>query len=347
MNILFIILAIFILGVLIMVHELGHYVAGRLLKFEIFEFAIGMGPKLFTKKKNGIKYSLRAIPFGGYVAFDNEESIEKGELKFHKNPIWKRIIVTLAGPVMNIVTALILVILFVNLVGYPTYHISAYEVSEGSAAYEAGMLAGDEFIEANGKNIVGNTGALQNTIKRSDGEAIEFIVKRNDELIDLTVTPKYSDEQKRYLVGIIINQQIIYEEKNFFESFGSGTKYSFSLIKQLVEFLFVLITRGEGFNDISGPVGSIGIIAEVAQQQSITDFIHMVAFISMNLGVFNLLPFPPLDGSKLVLFGVEGVRKKPLSVEQEGMVQMIGFGLFIVLAVVLTYKDIVRMVTGG
>ena len=346
MNILFILLAIFILGILIMVHELGHYVAGRLLKFEIFEFAIGMGPKLFTKKKNGIKYSLRAIPFGGYVAFDNEESIEKGELKFHKNPIWKRIIVIFAGPVMNIVMAYVLVVILLAAVGIPNATIPVVgTVSEGTPAYEAGLMVGDEFISADGVMIEGKYDNLYSVLSENKGEAIDFTVDRDGNTFDLTITPQLVEDENRYMIGILLAQSK--ETLPIGKSITGGFTYSVQLIKELLTFLFRLITRGEGFNDVAGPVGSIGIIANTAQNQDFSYFLNLVAFISLNLGVFNLLPFPPLDGSKLVLFGVEAVRRKPLSVEKEGMIQMIGFALFIALAILLTYKDIARMVTGG
>ncbi len=346
MNILFILLAIFILGVLIMVHEVGHYVAGRLLKFEIFEFAIGMGPKLFSKEKKGIKYSLRAIPFGGYVAFDNEESIEKGQLKFHKNPIWKRIIVILAGPVMNVVTAYVLVVLLLSAIGIPSETIPVVgTVSQGTPAYEAGLQVDDEFIYADDTAIEGKYDNLYSVLSKNQGEPIDFVVLRDGENIELTIAPEYIEAEDRYMIGIVLSYS--YETVPFGQALTKGFSYSVELIKELLTFLFGLITRGEGFNDVAGPVGSIGIIANTAQNQDFSYFLNLVAFISMNLGVFNLLPFPPLDGSKLVLFGVEGIRRKPLTVEQEGMIQMIGFGLFIVLAVVLTYKDIVRMVTGG
>lgn len=346
MNILFIILAIFILGVLIMVHELGHYTAGRLLKFEIFEFAIGMGPKLFSKTKNGIKYSLRAIPFGGYVAFDNEESIEKGELQFHKNPIWKRIIVILAGPFMNVLTAYILVVILLSAIGIPNETIPVVgSVNEGTPAYEAGLLEGDEFISADDIMIEGEYDNLSNFLSKNEGESIEFVVMRDSNEVDLTITPTYIEAEDRYMIGILLANSKATLPLG--EAITGGFTYSVQLIKELLTFLFRLITRGEGLNDVAGPVGSIGIIANTAQTQDFSYFLNLVAFISMNLGVFNLLPFPPLDGSKLVLFGVEAVRKKPLSVEKEGMIQMIGFGIFILLAILLTYKDIVRMVAGG
>ena len=346
MTILYILLAIFILGILIMVHELGHYTAGRLLKFDIFEFAIGMGPKLFTKKNNGIAYSLRAIPFGGFVAFDNEESIEKGELNFHKNPIWKRIIVILAGPFMNIITAYVLIVIMLTLVGIPSGVIPTVNtVSLDTPAYEAGLLADDEFISANGQSINGEYDNLKNVLSKNTGQPIEFVVNRDGSMVDLTITPEFIEEDNRYMIGIVLAQ--INETKPFLESLTYGFEYSTILIKELLSFLFRLVTRGEGANDVAGPVGSIGIIADSARTQDFSYLLNLIAFISMNLGVFNLLPIPPLDGSKLVLFGVEAIRRKPLSIEKEGMIQMIGFGLFIVLALILTYKDIVRMVTGG
>ncbi len=331
---------------MIMIHELGHYTAGRLLKFDIYEFAIGMGPKIFSKKKNGIAYSLRAIPFGGYVAFDNAESIEKGELNFHKNPIWKRIIVILAGPIMNIVTAYVLVVILLTAVGVPDKSIPVVgTVTKDTPAYEAQLEVGDEFITANGQSINGNYEKLNEIVSASKDTPVEFVIDRDDQMLDITIQPRYMEDSDRYMIGITLaNSKLTVP---FGQAITKGFSYSVTLIKELLGFLFRLVTRGEGAGDVAGPVGSIGIIANTARTQDFSYFLNLIAFISMNLGVFNLLPVPPLDGSKLILFGVEAIRKKPLSIEKEGLIQMIGFGLFILLAVVLTYKDIVRMVTGG
>lgn len=345
MTIFYILLALFILGILIMVHELGHYTAGRLLKFDIFEFAIGMGPKVFSKKKNGIAYSLRAIPFGGFVAFDNESSINKGELNFHKNPIWKRIIVILAGPIMNILVAYVLVVIMIAVVGIPSGVLPTVDtVTVGTPAEQAGLLPGDEFVKANDISIDSDYDALQGVLEKNQGEPIEFKVDREGQIVDLTIVPKYDEAEDRYMMGIYLKQKI--ETMPFFKSLSYGLEYSFLLIKELLRFLFNLVTKGQGAGDVAGPVGSIGIIANTAKTQNFSNLLNLIAFISMNLGVFNLLPIPPLDGSKFILFGVEAVRGKPLSLEKEGMIQMVGFVLFILLAIVLTYKDILRMVVG-
>ncbi len=329
-----------------MVHELGHYTAGRILKFDIFEFAVGMGPKIFSRKKGGIAYSIRAIPFGGFVAFDNEESIKKGELNFYKKPIWKRIIVILAGPVMNIITAYILVVIMLTIVGIPSAVIPVVDsVTAETPAQRAGLMPDDEFITADGVMISGEYDNLTQVLSESQGQPIEFQVDRDGQIVDLTITPEFIEDENRYMIGILLKQ--VTSTMPFIESLSSSFKYSFTLIKELLAFLFRLITRGEGAGDIAGPIGSIGIIADTAKTQSFSTLLNMIAFISMNLGVFNLLPVPPLDGSKLILFGIEAIRKKPLSLEKEGMIQMIGFGLFIVLAILLTYKDIIRMVSGG
>jgi regulator of sigma E protease len=328
-----------------MVHELGHYTAGRLLKFDIYEFAIGMGPKIFSKKKNGIAYSLRAVPFGGFVAFDDESSITKGELNFHKNPIWKRIIVIIAGPLMNILIAYVLVVIMIAAVGIPTGVLPVVEtVTVETPAQEAGLLPGDEFINADGVVIDGNYDNLHNVLQSNQGEAIDFKVAREDQIVDLTIVPKFVEAENRYMLGIYLKQKI--ETMPFLESLSYGFNYSVLLIKELLSFLFNLVTKGQGAGNVAGPVGSIGIIADTAKTQNFSTLLNLIAFISMNLGVFNLLPIPPLDGSKLILFGVEAVRGKPLSIEKEGMIQMVGFVLFILLAVVLTYKDILKLVSG-
>ncbi len=344
-NIVSILIAILILGVLIMVHEVGHFVAGRLLGFDVYQFAIGFGPKIWQKKKGKTLYSIRALPLGGFCAFDNEASLTRGELEFNKKPIWKRFIVILSGPVMNIALAYVVVVILLAGVGLDVLTPRINVVNPDTPAQVSGLMPGDVFLEANGKTISDDVNILHEVIGESKGEPVQLLIQRGNETLEKTLTPAFVESSNRYMIGIEL--AITKHRTNFFVALGESFGHTGSMIKELLAFLGRLVTRGEGADQVAGPVGSVGIISEVTRSRDITSIMTMIAFISMNLGVFNLLPIPPLDGSKLILMGVEGIRGKQMTLETESKIQLVGFALFILLAIVLTYKDITRMFFGG
>ena len=344
-NIVSVLIAILILGVLIMVHEFGHFVAGRLLGFDVYQFAIGFGPKIWQKKKGKTLYSIRALPLGGFCAFDNENSLTKGELEFNKKPIWKRLIVILSGPFMNIVVAYIVVVILLAGVGLNAVSPQIDVVNPDTPAQVSGLMEGDIFLEANGMTIGDDVMVLHNAISESKGQPVKLLIQRGNEKLELSLKPEYIESQNRYMIGIDLTQ--VKERMGFFQALGNGFVASGNMIKELLSFLGRLVTRGEGADQVAGPLGSVDIISQVTRSWDVGRILEMIAFISMNLGVFNLLPIPPLDGGKVVFMGVEAVRGKQLTLETEGKIQMVGFALFILLALVLTYKDITRMFFGG
>lgn len=345
LNIATIALAMFALGIMIFVHETGHYFAGKWLGFDIHEYSIGFGPKLLGREKNGTKFSLRAIPFGGYVAFDDEKNVELGELSFDKKPIWKRLIVVCAGSAMNIFLAYILVVILLATYGDGSAIPIIAEVQEGTPAFEAGLLEGDEFVKYDGIDIDGDYDKLGDAIVNGDIEPTEVIVLREDQQVTLSVTPYYNETENRNMIGITPKAAVVVY--SFVESLGEGFKVTGRLINELINFLGKLVFKGEGAKDVSGVVGAVAIMSDVAQSQDFATFLYMIAFISINLGVFNLLPIPPTDGAKVVMYAVEGISGKKISMEIQMKIQLAGFILFAGLFVLLTYRDIVRIVTGG
>lgn len=349
-NLISIVVAVLILGVLILVHEIGHFTAGRLLGFDIYEFGMGFGPKLWSKKRKGIEYSVRAIPFGGFVAFDNEENLDKGELSFNKKPVWKRIIVILAGPLMNIITAYLIVVMVLSFVGISTYDTVPVvgQVTQAGPADDAGILAGDEFIIINGQFVDSNLSILLEELHKNEGEIIPVTVDRDNQTIDLEIQPRFDRDTQSYKIGIILDSvKVDTVRYGFFQSLGLGMKETGNMIKKLIVFFGRMIQTGEGANDVSGPVGAVAVMSDIARTQDFSTILWMAGFISINLGVFNLLPIPPFDGSKFLIYLVEGIRRKQLKLKHETAIQMVGVGLVIVLAVILTYRDILRIVTGG
>jgi regulator of sigma E protease len=341
-----VLLALLMLSVMITVHELGHFWMARLFGFPIFEFAVGFGPRILKRKtKKDTVISLRAFPFGGFVAFENEETVTSGNLTFNKKPLWQRFLVILAGPVTNILLAFLVAFITLSVVGLPVSTTGVDGFSENSPAELAGLKRGDVIAAVNGQEIDGDVSLMRECVQQNPGEPIALTVERDGQRLDFIVKPYYDEQSQSWMVGINLAQTT--------RRFGPGQSVKAaavwigSMIGALVSFLVGLFTRGEGAGDVMGVVGAVTVMSNTAQTQHISDFLTLVAFISMNFGVFNLIPFPALDGSKIVLMGVELIRKKPISPEKEGIVQLIGLVIFFALFLLLTYRDIMRLITGG
>lgn len=345
-TILFTILAI---SILVVAHELGHFLAGKWLGFDIYEFAIGFGPKIFKKEKKGTTFSIRALPLGGFVAFDDEKNVENGELSFDEKPIWKRLIVILAGPFMNIVAALIIMIGMYTVSGIDRtdqpaeFFVSGIEI--GGAAEQAGMMDGDVFYMMEDTVINGDYAVLSDALQDDDG--LNITVLRDGEEVDLFLVPDYVEAEQRYIIGVGVSSRYPRESVSFGTAIVEGTKEVFSMTKMLVVFLGKLIFTGEGASDVGSVVGAVALMSEVAQQMDIYYFLYILAFISINLGVFNLLPIPPCDGFKVVMYLFEGIRGKKISFETQMKLQLAGFILLFGLSALLIYRDVVRIIAGG
>ncbi len=345
-TILFTILAI---SILVVAHELGHFLAGKWLGFDVFEFAIGFGPKIFKRVKKGTIFSIRALPLGGFVAFDDEKNVESGELSFDKKPIWKRLIVILAGPAMNIVAALIIMIGMYTFAGIDRidqpaeYFVSGVDI--GSPAYEAGIKDGDIFYMMENVPVNGDYEILSKALQDEDGLNITML--RDDEQVELFVVPQYDKVNEMYKIGVGVSSRYPREQVSFATAVTEGTKEVFNMTKTLVVFLGKLIFKGEGAKDVGSIVGAVAVMSDVAKEMDMYYFLYILAFVSINLGIFNLLPIPPCDGFRVVMYLFEGIRRKKISFETQMKLQMAGFILLFGLSILLIYRDVVRIITGG
>lgn len=339
-----IIAAVLLLSVLITIHEFGHFIVARMFKIPVYEFSIGMGPCLFHTKKTKTKFSIRALPLGGYCAFDDDASVASGDLNLYKFPIWKRCLVVLAGPLMNILTALLVAFLCIGIIGMPTVVPEVSSVNAGSPAEAAGIQADDIFISVNGVEINGDRELLGTVLTENAGNEAVIVVERSGEQVELRLVPAYSEEYSQYQVGVYLKTR--YVPLPLWQSIVQSFVWVWNMIVLLLTFLGNLIFKGQGASDVSGVVGTVAILSDTVKQGMWYDILTLSAFISINLGVFNLIPFPALDGSKLLLYGVEAVTKKRLTVKQETVVQIIGLAVFAILFVVLTFKDIMQLIGG-
>ena len=340
-----VLLAILALSVLILVHEFGHFGMARVFKIPVYEFSVGMGPALWKKKRGDTLYSIRAIPLGGYCAFDDDASINSGDLNLYKYPIWKRSLVIFAGPLMNILTAFVIAFLIVSCIGLQTVVPEISSVNAGSPAEEAGLLADDVFLSVNGIPVDGNRDVLSAAFAENGENPALVVVERDGQTLEVTVTPRLDESTGQYMLGIYL--KTVYVPQPIGTAASVSVTWIGSMVKELLSFLGGLISRGQGAEEMTGVVGTVAILSDTVKSGAVAELLTMVAFISINLGVFNLIPFPALDGGKLVLYGVEAITRKRLTIGQEMVVQTIGLAFFALLFIVMTYRDIARLFQGG
>lgn len=344
-NILYILIAILVLSILVVVHEFGHYLVGRLTGMTVLEFSVGFGPKLFGWQRKEIDYSLRAIPLGGYCKFLGEDEENPDERAMNNQPVWRRLLTVLAGPAMNFVFAILVCV--VLLMSYFTVAVvgpSVDSVYEDMPAIAAGIEAGDLIVEANGEAIENSAdGAkhLQALIAAAPvDQPVDFIVEREGQRLPVSITPEVVESagEMVHMIGIVFQGRTY----NFIEAVAEAPKMTLSAGAEMLKLLKNLVFRGEGIEEISGPVGIISMVSTVARE-GFYMVLYLMFIISLNLGIMNLLPIPPLDGGKILFYIIEGVRRKPVPQEKEGAVQMIGMMLLLFVFVFASYQDIMRL----
>jgi len=328
--------SIFVFGLLILVHELGHYFVARLTGIKVLELAIGFGPKLIGWTKNDIDYSLRAIPLGGFCRLLGENPEEASEPEsFPQQPLLSRAAVLLAGATMNLVLAIIVFfVIFFFIVGVPNTDSSRIGyIVEDSPAEAVGLEAGD-MITAIDSNPVEKWEDVLTLISAKPNEEIRLVIEREGAVKELAVVTEVGPEENRGMIGIGPEIQKY--------SFIPSARFSLERFGTVIYSIFQVVT-GQAPLDVAGPVGIIFVIGEVAQ----TGFVNLLlltALISISLGIMNLLPIPALDGGRLFFLLVEAIRGKRIDPEKEGFIHFIGFALLIMLILFITYQDILRWV---
>ena len=332
-----IIAALLVLSVFVVVHELGHFLVGRLLGFTILEFAVGMGPVVVKKEHKGITYALRAFPIGGMCRFYGEDEEAADGRAFSAQAVWKRIIVVVAGPLMNIVTAVFFAA--VTLMGFGEYADipTIMEVSgPESPAAQAGLQPGDVLYAVDG-HVIGSFNEASDLILAATGDEMVITVQRDGELLELTVRGFYDAATGRNLIGITYGYGR--QRYGLFPALGRSFRYVWELVVEMVSFLGSIFTQGVQQGDVVGPVGTISIIGQ-AVRSGLEVVLRLAMLISVNLAIMNLLPLPALDGGRLVFLLIEAVRGKPVPPEKEGMVHLVGMVLLFSLMIYLTVGDV-------
>lgn len=325
--------AIFVFLLVVLVHEAGHFTVAKMVGIRVNEFAIGMGPKLVQKTKGETKYTLRALPIGGYVKMEGEDESSDDPRSFSNVSVWSRIAVILAGATMNFVLAIVVLSIVAFNVGVPSTTID--EVIDGSPAQEYGIIAGDRIVEIEGVAI-NNWDDIVTTINtQSPEEMLQVQVARNNEMISMEVMPTV--DEGRVVIGIVPEY-----DTGIFTAIKSGFQETWYFLKLMFQFLGMLFQGNVSTNDLAGPVGVINEIGNAASMGFVS-VLYILGFISINLGFFNLLPIPALDGSKIVFLLIELFRGKPIDADKEGFIHFIGFIFLISLMLIVTYKDLIRI----
>lgn len=326
-------LVVFLL--VVMLHEFGHFTVAKLSGIKVNEFSIGMGPKLFQKQKGETSYSLRALPIGGYVAMEGEEESSHDPRSFNNAPILKRMAVVLAGAFMNFILAFLAFTIIFSIVGYGSNEIDT--VIKDSPAEIAGLKAGDKIVEID-KIKTKDIYDINSLIRDKKDEEINLKINRNGENLDINLKPRYSEENKMYLIGITSKLK-----HSFFKSIELGAKRTGEMSLMFLKSLKMIFDGSFKMEYLSGPVGVVQMIGSESSK-GFLNFLQILALISVNLGVFNLIPIPALDGGKFLFLLIEALRGKPINEKFEQGLSLIGISILFSLMIYVTiFNDIGRL----
>ena len=340
-----ILVAVLVFGFLIFIHEFGHYITARIFRVSIQEFSIGMGPRLvwFDSKKTGIRYSLAMLPIGGYVAMNGEMEETDDPNAFDKKPAWQRFIITAAGAFINLVAGVLIMTIFAasasTLLGTTVvadFPETEYEVSSA----DSGLAVGDEILKIDGKRVR-FPDEISYEIMRRGNKPIDIVVLRDGEQITLPdVTFPVLEEQGESFG--MMDFRVYGKEKTFGGTISYALSKSALTVRMVWESLFDLITGRYSFGAVSGPVGISSALGDAASAGP-APLLSLVALISINLGVMNLLPLPALDGGRLLTLTVEMITRRKLPTKVEGIINAVGLALLLGLSFIILIKDIVQI----
>ena len=339
-----IILALLLFSFIVFFHEFGHFLLAKLNGIDVYEFAIGMGPAIFSKEYKGTKYAIRILPIGGYCAMGEDDEVSDSPGNFNNKSVWARISVIAAGAVFNFILAFIMSVIIIGMTGYDSPVIG--EVDAGFPAAEAGLLPGDKIIKMNDEKIkIFREITMYNQFHQ--GETTEIVYLRDGEKYTATVTPMMDEELGYARFGFT---SAGYQKPTLLKAVQYGAYEVGFWIETTLDSLKMLVTRKVGMNELSGPVGIVDVVGDTYEQTKsygfLTVFANMLSLailLSANLGVMNLLPLPALDGGRLVFLFVEAIRGKRVPPEKEGYVHALGMVLLLALMVFVLYNDIVRI----
>ncbi len=353
-----IVIAILVFCFIILLHEFGHFIAAKACGIYVKEFALGMGPVILRKKGKETEYVIRAFPIGGSCSFEGEDGgyseedtvEEVNPRAFNRKPVWQRMIVILAGPLMNLILGFIVVLISLcTSEAMASTTIAVFQEQSVSSQY---LMENDEILSIDGLPIFSLSDVsykLQSSDRKNDkGNLVyDFVVRRNGEKVELKDVEFMTMEREDGSTGVYFDFKVYRLEKNFGNVIKQSWRESCSTARLIIMILVDMVRGKYGLNDLSGPIGVGAVITDAVSNYTFSDFMNIVSLITINVGVFNLLPIPALDGARFVFLIVELIRRKPVKPEVEGMVHFVGFAAMMLLMLVVTFNDITKLFTGG
>ncbi len=334
--------SILVFGSVIFIHEFGHFITAKKSGIKVNEFAIGMGPLLFSKTVGETQYSLRLLPIGGYCAMEGEDEESDDERSFSNAPVWKRIVVVIAGAMMNLLLGF-LILGILTATGGSIASRTVAKFYDDASTEASGLRVDDKIIMVNGSRIFVAEDIFYEMLYVEDGKA-DMVVIRNGEKVMLDDVTFKTERDEENDVNLIVLDFAVYGVK---KTVGSVIKSSFlqaiSTTRLIIKSVLQIITGVVPVNSLSGPVGIVSVIGDAAGN-GLRSLLNILSYISIDLGVMNLLPVPALDGGKLLLLLIEAITKKKLDQKWEIVINIAGFALLILLMVFATYNDIARLI---
>ncbi len=338
---------ILILGVIVLIHEFGHFIFAKKSGIYVYEFSIGMGPRIhkWTRKNDETEYSLRLIPIGGFVQMAGEEidddpNVPKN-MKFSVKTFGQKFMTVIAGIMNNFILAIVLFFVIALFTGAPQNKAIVGEISQDYPAYTSGLQTGDRILKINGKDAsTYDTLALE--LQVNNGKAVKMEVERDGKTKTINLKPKKikQDGEEVYKYGFAITDEV---QTGFFASIKYAFSKTISLLHQMILIIGYLITGNLNLNALSGPVGIFSIVGTAADS-GIWSILSLTALLSVNVGLINLLPIPAFDGGRLLFIIIEKIKGKPVDPRLENTIHSIGFFLLMALMILITYNDIIRLI---
>ena len=338
---------IIILGVIIFIHELGHFIFAKKSGIYVYEFSLGMGPRIFkfNRKNDETDYCLRLFPIGGFVQMAGEEINDDEyvpkDKKFSSKTFWQKFMTVIAGIMMNFLLAIILLFIVGLINGAPQNKAIVGTIDPNYPAYTSGLQDGDKILKVNGRNA-NTTDKLTLQLQVFQGENIDMEVERNGAVKTIKLTPKEDevDGQKTYRYGFQIEDEVEY---GFFPALKYAFTKKFSLIHQMIFIIWYLITGQLELGSLAGPVGIYSVVGSAASS-GLVSLLYLTAYISINVGFINLLPIPAFDGGRLLFLIIEKIKGSPVDPKLENTIHTIGFFLLMALMILITYNDVIRLI---
>lgn len=333
--------SIIVFGSVIFIHEFGHFIVAKLSGIKVNEFSLGMGPRLIGFTKNETEYSLRALPIGGFVAMEGEDEESDNEGAFNKAPVQNRIAVVVAGAVMNLILGFAVLAFLVSQQSAITSRTIS-QFHEGATTAQTGLQVNDEIVAVNGRRCYIANDIIYEFARTQDGVA-DFTVRREGQLVELeNVTFETYTDDNGYK-QMVIDFYVYPEEKTVLSVIEEAAKWTVSLARMIFLSLVDLVTGNVAINQMSGPVGIVTVISEAASI-GIENVLLILAMITVNLGIFNLVPFPALDGGRLLFLLIELVRGKPINQKYEILVNTAGMFILLAFMAFVTFSDVTKLI---